>query len=242
MQCGQWTKLNSTSAGLRGCRSALGMSKCKTIIVNVVCHSRTVNNTHFFSLFLSLPFLTFSFFLCWLPYFYALHLCLHSLTLLNDPPLSVFHPNFSLHRMQYAPTCPSISVLWDMRMTLARSGWSMTVNSSTDVIWVVDDPESSRKRTSTFLCHSKLCFQPLLLCASLCLHTFMYLFNKILLKIVVIHMLYLHFVFSNIMKKYIKIYLFLILKCKSEIFLSSFDKISFWNVSTGNTVITISLQ
>lgn len=178
MQCGQWTKLNSTSAGLRGCRSALGMSMCTVDIVYVVCHSRTVNNTQFFlSLFLSLslPFPNIFLLLCWLPYFSALHLCLHSLTLLNDPPLSVTHPNFSLHRMQYAPTCPSISVLWDMRMTLARSGWSMIVNSSTDVIWVADDPESFRKRTSTFLCHSKLCFQPLLLCASLCLHTFMYL-------------------------------------------------------------------
>lgn len=151
----------------------------------ILAQSITLN---FFSLSLSLPFLTFSFFLCWLPYFYALHLCLHYLTLLNDPPLSVFlHPNFSLHRMQYAPTCPSISVLWDMRMTLARSGWSMTVNSSTDAIWVADDPESFRKRTSIFLCHSKLCFQPLLLCASLCLHTFMYLFDENLLKVVVIH-------------------------------------------------------
>lgn len=149
----------------------------KMVIVIVVCYSRTVNNTLFFlSLSLSLPFLTFPFFLCWLPYFSVLHLCLHFLTLLNALPLSVFHPNFSLHRMQYAPTCPSISVLWDMRMTLARSGWSMIVNSSTDVIWVVDDPESFRKRTSTFLCHSKLCFQPLLLCASLCLHTFMYFY------------------------------------------------------------------
>lgn len=161
--------------------------------------------------FLSLPFTSFpNIFLLFVlaAYFSALHLCLHSLTLLNDPPLSVFHPKFSLHRMQYAPTCPSISVLWDMRMTLARSGWSMIVNSSTDVIWVVDDPESFRKRTSTFLCHSKLCFQPLLLCASLCLHTFMYLFNNNLLKIVVIHVLSLYFVFSNMMKNPVKISVF----------------------------------
>lgn len=142
----------------------------------ILAQSITLN--FFLSLSLSLPFPELPFFcvgcLSSRPCIYV-RILSHS----EWPFLMFSSQNFSLHRMQYAPTCPSISVLWDMRMTLARSGWSMTVSLSTDVIWVADDPESFRKRTSTFLCHSKLCFQPLLLCASLCLHTFMYLLKTI---------------------------------------------------------------
>lgn len=97
------------------------VSVCKVVTVYVVCHSSTVNNTTFFPLFPSSHILSrchsfFSNFLCWLltgPAFMFAH---NSFLV----PLAL---NSFLHRMQFAPTCPSISVLCDMRMTLARSGW-----------------------------------------------------------------------------------------------------------------------
>lgn len=133
MQCGQWTKLNSTSAGLRGCRSALGMSKCKMVIVNVVCHSRTVNNTHFF---LSLPFTSFpniSLLFVLAAYFSALHLCLHSLTLLNAPPLSVFHPKF-------------LSAQNAIRTNLSLHKCFVRYEDDFGSFWMVDDCEFVNRR------------------------------------------------------------------------------------------------
>ena len=67
-------------------------------------------------------------------------------------PLFLCAPNWIVNhqlriRMLFAPTCRCTSVLFAMRMTLGRIGWSMTMSLCADGIWPADVPASTMTMT-----------------------------------------------------------------------------------------------